>query len=332
MKHVMLGILIVLGLVAALAAAGAWLLLVEAPPGDGTEVEVTIEAGQPFAEVAAQLERERLVRSAPRLQVLARLAGLDRRIHAGTFRLQRGTRPYRLLEDLAHGRVVLHRVTVREGWRLDQIAVAVQDSLAIPAAAFLEAARDSSQRARVGAPGPDVEGYLFPDTYLFPDGVTAAVVVGAMLDRFDEVWGSLERADGAEPARHRVVTLASIVEAETPLPEEKPRVAAVYLNRLEQGWKLQADPTVRYGLGYWVDHLYYKQLEIDTPYNTYLHAGLPPGPIGAPGREALQAVLAPLRPCDDLYFVASGQGGHVFSRTKVEHDRARRAAKRAASG
>jgi uncharacterized YceG family protein len=181
--------------------------------------------------------------------------------------------PYRLLDDLVNGNALLHRVTIREGWRLDQIAAAVQDSLAIPAPAFLAAARDSARRARVGAPGQDLEGYLFPDTYLFPDGSQPAAVVDAMLDHFEEVWHDLKGKKASKLDRHDVVTLASIVEAETPLPEEKPRVAAVYLNRLEQGWKLQADPTVRYGLGYWVEHLYYKQLEVDTPYNTYLHPG-----------------------------------------------------------
>ena len=332
MKHVVVGLVLLMLVAAAVAAAGAWLLLIEAPVADGTAVEVTIKAGEPFPTVAGRLERERLVTSAWRLHVLARLAGLDRRIQAGTFRVQRGTRPYRLLADLVHGRVLLHRVTVREGWRLEQIAAAVEDSLSIPAPAFLAAARDSARLARVGATVRSVEGYLFPDTYLFPKGAEPAAVVDAMLDHFEEVWHELKGKKGSKLDRHEVVTLASIVEAETPLPEEKPRVAAVYLNRLEQGWKLQADPTVRYGLGYFVEHLYYKQLEIDTPYNTYMHPGLPPGPIGSPGKDALQAVLAPKRPCDDLYFVASGQGGHVFSRTKDEHDRARRAARRAAAG
>jgi UPF0755 protein len=127
------------------------------------------------------------------------------------------------------------------------------------------------------------------------------------------------------------VTLASIVEAETRLPAEKPRVAAVYLNRLGRGWKLQADPTVRYGLGEFAGRLYYRHREVDTPYNTYLHEGLPPGPIGAPGRESLLAVLAPTEPCHDLFFVASGDGGHIFSRTGEEHVRAKLGARRSTS-
>jgi UPF0755 protein len=125
-----------------------------------------------------------------------------------------------------------------------------------------------------------------------------------------------------------VVTLASIIEAETGLPEERSRIAAVYLNRLAIGMKLQADPTVRYGIGKYDGIVLYKDLESDSPYNTYRHAGLPPGPIAAPGRAALAAALAPLRGCRDLYFVASADGGHVFSSTHAEHERAKAAAKR----
>jgi UPF0755 protein len=325
-------VLLALVLAAALATGGTWLLLLDAPPPDGASVELTITAGEPFADVAANLRREGLVVSATRARLLARLTGLDRKTRAGTFRILRGTRPLRLLDDLAYGPVVLRRVTVREGWRLAQIAAAVQDSLKIPAQAVLDAAREPTRRARVGTRAADVEGYLFPDTYFFPQGASAGAVVDEMLDHFEEVWRDLPGAAASEIPREDVVTLASIVEAETPLAAEKPRVAAVYLNRLARGWKLQADPTVRYGLAYWEDHLYFKQLEVDTPYNTYLHEGLPPGPIGSPGRDALEAVLAPQRPCDDLYFVASGQGGHVFSRTIEEHDRARRAARAGSPG
>jgi UPF0755 protein len=321
------------GLVLALAAlaVAARRLATEAPPGVGT-VELTVEAGETFAGVASRLEREGLVVSARRVRVLARLAALDRRIHAGTYRLERGRPPLRLLDDLAHGRVLLRRLIIPEGLRLQQIAAAVQDSLGVSAESVLAAARDAERLRRAGARGETLEGYLFPDTYLFGEGASAGDVVDAMLARFEEVWAGLPRGLPQGLDRHDVVTLASIVEAETPLPAEKPRVAAVYLNRLRAGWRLQADPTVRYGLGYRDERLYYKQLAIDTPYNTYLRDGLPPGPIGSPGREALAAVLAPMEPCADFYFVASGEGGHVFSRTKQEHDRARRAARAGSPG
>ncbi len=323
---------------AAVAAAfvlvlGAWRvreLATEAPVGSG-EVEFAVPPGESFHDIARRLETEGLVVSAWRVRALARVIGADRSIHAGTYLLRRGQPPLSILDELVAGRVLQRRVTVPEGMRAEQIAEVVEDALAVPAAEFLAVVGDSARAARMGARSGTLEGYLFPDTYRFPDGVTAAEVVDAMLARFEDVWRGLPgaRPDGYD--RHDLVTLASIVEAETPLGPEKPRVAAVYWNRLDAGWKLQADPTVRYGLGYWAPRVYYKQLGIDTPYNTYMREGLPPGPIGSPGEEALAAVLAPLTPCEDFYFVASGNGGHVFSRTKAEHDRAVRAARAAAA-
>ncbi len=323
------GSLFVLVVGGAVVAGGIWLF--ERPPAGGT-VELSVASGESFSEIAEKMEQEGLVVSAFRARVLARLLDRDRDVQAGIYRLTRGLSPERVLDDLVSGRVLLHRVKVIEGARLAQIAAAVQDSLGIRAEDFLRAASDPARRARVRTPAANVEGYLFPDTDLFPDGVAAGEVLDKMIARFEEVWAGFLIPPPPSLDRHGVVTLASIVEAETPLAREKPRVAAVYLNRIQQGWRLQADPTVRYGLNYWEARLYYKQLEIDTPYNTYRRDGLPPGPIGSPGREALAGVLSPLRPCDDLFFVASGGGGHVFSRTKREHDRAVRALRAASAG
>jgi UPF0755 protein len=311
-----------------------WLLAAPAP-GAGGSVEFRVESGESFASVAARLADEGLVRSAGSFRALARLTGRDREVRAGTYRVGRGASPWIVLRKLVEGREVLRRITVREGGRLDEIAAEVESVLGIPADRLLAEASSAERREALGCPAPTLEGYLFPETYLFPDGATAADVVDGMTGRFLEVWESLPPPDRTGLGRHEVVTLASIVEAETPLVEEMPRVAAVYLNRLDRGWLLQADPTVRYGLGMFDGRLLYGHLEIDTPYNTYRNPGLPPGPIGAPGRAALEAVRSPLEPCEDLFFVASGEGGHVFSRTKAEHDRAVREARRrtkAASG
>ena len=307
-------------------------LLTEAPRAEGPPVEFVVAPGESFRSVASRLEADGFVVSARRLRVLARLTGADRVVRAGTYVVERGQSPLHLLDEMVQGHVVQRRITVPEGWRAGQVAEAVRDSLGIPPEEFRDAVTDPKRIRRVGARGGSVEGYLFPDTYLFPDGVTAGAVVDAMIDRFEEVWRTIPAAVPEGYDRHDMVTLASIVEAETPLASEKPRVAAVYWNRLRHGWLLQADPTVRYGLDYRAERLYYKQLGIDTPYNTYMHAGLPPGPIDSPGRDALLAVLAPLQPCEDFYFVASGRGGHVFSRTKAEHDRAIRAARSPSAG
>jgi hypothetical protein len=159
-------------------------------------------------------------------------------------------------------------------------------------------------------PPPSVPGEL-PQLEQARAEATAAVELAAR-----------DRERALDLDRHQAVTLASIVESETGVPSERSHVAAVTINRLREGWKLEADPTVRYGLGLFTGRLYYKHLDEDTPYITYRVAGLPPGPIGSPGRDALQAVLEPLEPCDDFFFVASGDGGHVFSETKAAHDRA----------
>jgi UPF0755 protein len=203
--------------------------------------------------------------------------------------------------------------------------------LGVPAAEFFREASTPERLARSGTRTSTIEGYLFPETYYFEDGTKAGAVVDAMLARFEEVWTEESAAVDSIPLdleRHEIVTLASIVEAETGLPSERARIAAVYLNRLAIGMKLQADPTVRYGIGKYDGDVLYRDLESASPYNTYRHGGLPPGPIGAPGRAALAATLRPLASSKDLFFVASADGGHVFSRTLADHDRAKAQAKR----
>jgi UPF0755 protein len=295
----------------------------EAPEATGETVEFVVEAGEPFGRVAERLEADGLAVSARRLRILARLRDrADRQIHAGTYEVARGTPPDSLLVQLIEGRVRLVRFVVPEGFRLEQIAMLAESVLGIPATELVDAAADPQVRARLECPAPNLEGYLFPETYFFPDGIDAAGVVNTLTGRFTATWRDLRGRPPLDLDRHQAVTLASIVESETGVPSERSHVAAVYINRLREGWKLEADPTVRYGLGLFTGRLYYKHLDVDTPYNTYRVAGLPPGPIGSPGRDALQAVLEPLEPCDDFFFVASGDGGHVFSETKAAHDRA----------
>jgi UPF0755 protein len=320
-------VLVALVLVAAVPVFGVltWRSLVEAPPASGhasSPMEFRVEEGEGFASVAGRLEHAGLVLSATRFKILARLRGADRSVQTGTYRLGFGTDPRRILDDLVEGRVRLRRLTLPEGFRLNRIVSETEAALEVPADSLEAALAEPRRTQDLGLESSSLEGYLYPDTYFFPDGTPADRVIDAFVSRFEEVWATLtgDLPDGFD--RHDVVTLASIVEAETPLDDEKPRVAAVYLNRIRDGWLLQADPTVRYGIGRFTGRLYYKHLDIDTPYNTYMHRGLPPGPICSPGRAALQAVLTPTPDCEDFYFVASGRGGHDFSRTIAEHDAA----------
>jgi len=179
-------------------------------------------------------------------------------------------------------------------------------------------------------PAPTLEGYLFPDTYRVPFGSSAADVVNQMTARAHASWTEAyeRRAREIGMSHHDVMTLASIVEAEARVADERPTIAAVYHNRLRTGMRLEADPTVAYAMGGYRGRLFYKDLAIESPYNTYRRTGLPPGPICNPGVQALRAAVNPTR-TEFLYFVADNSGGHVFSRTFEEHLNAISAARRA---
>jgi UPF0755 protein len=255
----------------------------------------------------------------------ARLRKDDRRVHAGQYVFPPGASWARLLGDLTAGRVVTEALTIPEGFTLKQMAPRIAVITGMDPDSVLASLQGDSVHIPWEVPGPGLEGYLFPDTYRFAPGVPLAEVVRAMVSRYREVWTDerLTRMDSLGLSEGEVVTLASIVQAESRLPDEMPLVASVFHNRLRLGYPLQADPTVLYALGGTRPRLLYAAMDsvADSPYNTYTHPGLPPGPIGAPGVTALEAVLNPAE-TDFLYFVAHPDGSHVFSRTLSEHNRA----------
>jgi UPF0755 protein len=194
----------------------------------------------------------------------------------------------------------------------------------------IAAARDTTHLRRLGVPTPTVEGYLFPDTYTFLPGTSARAAVNAMVQRFERVWRPewTARLDTIEMSRHQVVTLASIVEREAKVAAERPVIAGVYRNRLRDGMRLEADPTVQYARGIHTNRVLFKDLDVDSPYNTYRHAGLPPGPIASPGAASLRAALYPAD-VPYKFFVAYPDGHHVFTVDFTQHTVARRQALRA---
>ena len=222
-------------------------------------------------------------------------------------------------------------LTIPEGLRLTQIAPRIAEITGEPADSVL-AKLTRIDTGAFGVPGPGLEGYLFPDTYRFARGVALVEVLEAMSSRYRAVWNPERRArlDSLRMDERELVTLASIVQAEARREEEMRLIASVYHNRLRRGWRLEADPTVLYGLGGWRERLLYAAMDsvAEHPYNTYTHSGLPPGPIGSPGERAIDAALTP---ADEtfLFFVAWPDGSHVFSRTLAEHNRARAEAERA---
>lgn len=297
----------------------------------GQPLQVTVPPGVPFSSVVDSLEARGVVRHVTAFRVYARLRGDDRHIRAGRYELTPGAGWNQILDALIEGRVVTVPMTVPEGFRLTQMAPRIAATSETTPEAVLAVLAEGGVDQAYHVPGPGLEGYLFPDTYRFAAGVSVETVIRAMTRRYRAVWTSERRArlDSLRMSEREAVTLASIVQAEARRPEEMPRIASVYHNRLRRGWPLQADPTVLYALGGHRERLLFAAIDsvADSPYNTYRRKGLPPGPIGAPGEEAIQATLYPTTE-PYLYFVARPDGTHVFSRTLAEHSRAVAAARR----
>ncbi|HVE79764.1 MAG TPA: endolytic transglycosylase MltG [Gemmatimonadaceae bacterium] len=296
----------------------------------GAPRRVVVPSGARFAQTADSLAKAGIVRWPRGFRLYAKLTRRDRSVRAGTYLLQRGSGWGDVLDALTRGRGLVRTVTVPEGFALSDIAPLLARALDVPADSVRVAARDTALLQRLGVPTRTLEGYLFPDTYQFPDGTSARDAVAVMVRRFEQVWRPEwnERLAALALGRHEVVTLASIVEKEARLAPERPVIAAVYLNRLRTGMLLQADPTVQYALGRHTTRVLFRDLEVDSPYNTYKYKGLPPGPIASPGRASLEAALYPAD-VPYRYFVAYPDGHHEFRTTFDDHVEAARRARRA---
>jgi UPF0755 protein len=279
-----------------------------------------VKPGQSFSETVTQLREAGLVRHPERFRWLAYLKGDERRIRAGEYVLRGSMPPLAILETLVRGKGLLHKVVIPEGVTMFKIGQLLERAGLVLQEAFLKAASDPSLTKALGVGGDTFEGYLFPETYHFAKGVTAQEIIEKMVAQFRSVFTPAwaERARQLGRTVHEVVTLASIVEKETAKSEERPVIAAVFLNRLRRGMRLESDPTVIYGIQGFDGNLTRKDLEVFTPYNTYQIQGLPPGPIANPGRASIEAVLYPSQE-PYLYFVSKNDGSHHFSRTLSEH-------------
>jgi UPF0755 protein len=322
---VIVAVLIVVGIV------GAGLYFAHTPVMLDKTVAVVIESGQSTGEIAAILDEEGVLRSRRFFIWWAKLRGIDRHLQPGRYEFSGPTTMWEVMDSLRTGRVTTLRVTIPEGWILEEIAARVASELKVDSAAFMRLTRDPDVLKRWGVPADDMEGYLLPETYTFFYEVSAEAVINRLAEANYQIFtGAVaRRMEEMDWTRHEVLTLASMVEAESGIRDERARIAAVFHNRLERGMLLQCDPTVIYGMGGLPPgrRLYRKDLDYESPYNTYLHAGLPPGPICNPGEAAILAVLYPGK-SSELYFVADGRGGHIFSETLNEHNRARVQAKR----
>ena len=282
--------------------------------------QLKIVHGMSALAIANQLARKNLVRSPWAFLFATHLSGANHRLQVGTYRLSGAMSIPQIIDHLKTGKVVTHQFVVPEGLTVVQIAELWERGGFGTAAAFNQATSDSKWQLNYKIEVKTLEGYLFPNTYQFPDGAPPQVIIQIMLDEFNRRWteGLSEEAESLGLSMHEVITLASIIEAEAKVPDERPLISAVFHNRLRRGWKLQADPTALYGIGNPDCPPTPADLRVDSPYNTYLYEGLPPGPICNPG---MASILAALRPASAayMYFVAIGDGKHHFSKTLREH-------------
>jgi len=280
---------------------------------------IRIPAGDSIHAVAESLAAHGIVASAEDFEDFARIGRRHLGIVPGVYPFRPGTPMGKVLVDLRKGRPDAVRVRVKEGVWLSELAPVLSRVLDIPLDSLIAAAHDSALRTRLGTPAETIEGYLPPATYYVPVTATAADVWRQMADTFEARWRPEwdARLDALGLTRNDIVTLASIIEGEGGDDGERALISSVYHNRMARGLRLQADPTVVYALGS-RNRLYNKHYGFDSPYNTYQVDGLPPGPIGQPSRASIIAALYPAE-TDFLYFVATRDGHHEFSRTYQEH-------------
>lgn len=324
MKRLLLAA-VVLVLVAA-AGTGWWLhRRLSEPYGEFPNAGVFVELppGTGVSGIATRLAAAGAIRDPWSFRLGLRLTGRDRRLQAGEYRFDAPATVYDVIDRLARGDVYTHPVTFPEGLTVAEMAAVYERSGLGTREAFLAAAAAAVPPA--GDEADSVEGYLFPDTYRLARRAGADELIAAMLAGFRQAFPDdlRDEARARGLSLHEVVTLASLIEKETAVDAERPIVSGVYHNRIARGMLLQCDPTVIYALireGRWNGNIRRVDLDIDSPYNTYRYAGLPPGPIAAPGRAALEAAV---RPADVpyLYFVSRNDGSHVFATTLAEHNR-----------
>lgn len=297
-----------------------WLHSPLALPQDGLRYELS--RGETLGHLTSALATQGVLRHPRALRLYARLSG-QTRVHAGEYHLHRGLTPLTLLAKLNVGDVVLHQVTLIEGWTYAQALAALHAEETI--VAELKGLSLEQQLARLGLEVEHPEGWFFPDTYRFPRGTTDVEILRrahrVMREELERLWS--QRVDGLPyETPYEALIMASLIERETGAPWEREEIAGVFVRRLKRGMRLQTDPTVIYGMGErYEGRLTRRDLRTPTPYNTYTNAGLPPTPIALPGRGALAAAVNPA-PGTALYFVAKGDGTHVFSDTLDAHNKA----------
>ncbi|MDD2542675.1 MAG: endolytic transglycosylase MltG [Desulfuromonadaceae bacterium] len=292
-------------------------------PGQGSVVcNISFPPGSGIRKLASELKTGGVIRSSWQFILMTRLRGNAHRLKAGEYRFNDGMTPETIMNKIVSGAVDYRKFTLPEGYSMYQAAELLDQQGYFNKDSFLEKCRDKTLLMRLGLKGVSVAGYLFPATYNIPWGGSEEQLLEQMVGRFDKVYAAIpEGVVARQFSRHEIITLASIIEKEAVSPEEKPLISSVFYNRLQLGMPLQSDPTAVYGVRAFTGKVTKADIQLPSPYNTYLNKGLPPGPIGNPGRDAISAAMNPAK-TDYLYFVARQDGTHQFSRNLEEHNRA----------
>ncbi|MFH1138928.1 MAG: endolytic transglycosylase MltG [Pseudomonadota bacterium] len=311
------------GLIVLCAAAGGAGLQIRAALAPASaaprETAIDIPPGTSLAEIGLALQKAGIIRSGKAFRYLAAYKKVGAKIKAGEHLLDSSLSAADILNRLVQGSYKLYRLTIPEGLNQREIAELAARAGLASRQEFLNLCHDRAFIASLGLDDETLEGYLFPETYFFTKGTPAPKIIQAMVDRFHKIWAGFQGQTAPLGLdRKQVVTLASIVEKETGAAAERPLVAAVFLNRLKKGMRLETDPAVIYGIPDFDGNLTRKHLETPTPYNTYAIAGLPPGPIANPGEASIRAVFEPAD-VDYLFFVSKNDGSHFFSKNLHDH-------------
>ncbi|MDZ7317457.1 MAG: endolytic transglycosylase MltG [candidate division KSB1 bacterium] len=311
-----------------LSAGAAFVYLTAWPPHckNSEQAVITIRWGTSLRSAAEQLEDEGVIRSAEQFLLTAKLLGKSRSLRVGRFMLPKGCSNYAVLRALLYGPQQLIELTLPEGYDSRRYAGMIARSLDLDSARIMQLVHDPAFIAQLGVNSPSLEGFLYPETYHLTYGLKEEQVLSILVDQFKKrIDEALRKEAEASPLGfYGCLILASIIEGEAMVEEEMPIISSVYHNRLRRGMRLQADPTIQYLLPDGPRRLLLKDLAVPSPYNTYLHAGLPPTPINNPSRKAFEAALRPAD-TDYLFFVAVGDGRHTFSKTYSGHLSAKRA-------
>ena len=297
------------------------------PQGNIDELaEIHISKGSTLIDVSVELYDKKVINNKSSFILAVRMLGYEKDIPAGKFNIVNASTNYSLINNLINSVNVSKKVTILEGWSINEIAEKLHTSIKIDKKSFIKASQNENLLKKWDVNSNSFEGYLFPDTYQFTEDETAIEVVNKMVSEYKKniTKKMRDRMSKMDLTENEVLTLASIIEGEAIYDSERPRISGVYHNRLNKGMRLQADPTIQYIINDSPRRLLNKDLKIKSPYNTYLNHGLPPGPINNPGIESIKAALYP-EEIDFLYFVAKGDGYHTFSKTEKEHNRAKRA-------